>query len=140
MIAGPISSPSPATRWPSSKDLRDTVRELELEAQFVVSASQVVRSRRAISGETSFEYDREVQPAPTRTKDRGTRGAAFRLGGQREQWTLIRIFEELGGRGYDGGYDAVRRYVRRWAKEHWQAIMAAYVALNFAPGKAYQFD
>jgi hypothetical protein len=31
----------------------------------------------------------------------------------REQLTLIRIFEELRGRGYDGGYDAVRRYVRR---------------------------
>jgi hypothetical protein len=30
--------------------------------------------------------------------------------------TLIRIFEELRGRGYDGGYDAVRRYARRWAK------------------------
>jgi hypothetical protein len=27
-----------------------------------------------------------------------------------EQLTLIRIFEELRGRGYDGGYDAVRRY------------------------------
>jgi hypothetical protein len=25
----------------------------------------------------------------------------------REQLTLIRIFEELRGRGYDGGYDAV---------------------------------
>jgi hypothetical protein len=32
----------------------------------------------------------------------------------REQLTLIRIFEELRGRGYDGGYDAVRRYARRW--------------------------
>src|SRR6476659_2822547 len=31
----------------------------------------------------------------------------------REQLTLIRIFEELRGRGYDGGYDAVRRYARR---------------------------
>ena len=35
----------------------------------------------------------------------------------REQLTLIRIFEELRGRGYDGGYDAVRRYARRWAKD-----------------------
>jgi len=30
----------------------------------------------------------------------------------REQLTLIRIFEELRGRGYEGGYDAVRRYAR----------------------------
>jgi hypothetical protein len=26
-----------------------------------------------------------------------------------ERLTLIRIFEELRGRGYEGGYDAVRR-------------------------------
>jgi hypothetical protein len=58
----------------------------------------------------------------------------------REQLTLIRIFEELRGRGYDGGYDAVRRYARRWAKEHGQATAAANVPLSFAPGEAYQFD
>ena len=28
----------------------------------------------------------------------------------RERLTLIRIFEELRGRGYENGYDAVRRY------------------------------
>jgi len=28
----------------------------------------------------------------------------------REQLTLIRIFDELRGRGYDSGYDMVRRY------------------------------
>jgi hypothetical protein len=27
---------------------------------------------------------------------------------------LIRIFEEFRGRGYDGRYDAVRCYARRW--------------------------
>jgi Cytochrome bd terminal oxidase subunit I len=31
----------------------------------------------------------------------------------RERLTLIRIFEELHGRGYEGSYDAVRRYTRR---------------------------
>jgi transposase len=50
--------------------------------------------------------------------------------------TLIRIFEELRGRGYDGGYDAVRRYARRWSKERGTA--AAYVPLSFAPGETYQ--
>src|SRR3954464_3301334 len=57
-----------------------------------------------------------------------------------EQLTLIRIFEELRGRGYDGGYDAVRRYARRWSKERGQSSAAAYVPLSFAPGEAYQFD
>jgi hypothetical protein len=31
----------------------------------------------------------------------------------RERLTLIRVFETLRGLGYDGGYDAVRRYARR---------------------------
>ena len=35
----------------------------------------------------------------------------------RERLTLIRLFEELHGCGYDGGYDAVRRYARQWSKE-----------------------
>jgi hypothetical protein len=34
--------------------------------------------------------------------------------------TLIRIFEELRGRGYDGGYDAVRPCAGRWGKERGQ--------------------
>src|SRR4029434_3032318 len=58
----------------------------------------------------------------------------------REQLTLIRIFEELRGRGYDGGYDAVRRYARRGRKERGQYTAAAQVPLSFAPGEAYQFD
>jgi transposase len=58
----------------------------------------------------------------------------------RERLTLIRLFEELRGRGYEGGYDAVRRYAQRWAKERGQAAAAAFVPLSFAPGDAYQFD
>jgi hypothetical protein len=30
----------------------------------------------------------------------------------RERLTLIRMFEELRALGYEGGYDAVRRYAR----------------------------
>jgi hypothetical protein len=32
----------------------------------------------------------------------------------RERLTLIRIFEELRGLGYQGSYDAVRRYAKAW--------------------------
>src|SRR5204862_3898060 len=53
---------------------------------------------------------------------------------------LIRIFEDLRERGYDGGYDAVRRYARRWAEERGATTAVAYVPLSFAPGEAYQFD
>jgi transposase len=42
--------------------------------------------------------------------------------------------------GETGGYDAVRRYARRWSKAHGQSTAIAYVPLSFAPGEAYQFD
>jgi len=58
----------------------------------------------------------------------------------RERLTLIRLFEELRLLGYDGGYDAVRRYARTWGREHASHTAAAFVPLSFAPGEAYQFD
>jgi hypothetical protein len=58
----------------------------------------------------------------------------------RERLTLIRIFEELRALGYDGGYDAIRRYAGGWTKANASATASAYVPLTFAPGEAYQFD
>ena len=58
----------------------------------------------------------------------------------RERLTLIRVFEELRGLGYEGGYDAVRRYARSWQRERSASTAEAYVPLSFAPGEAYQFD
>ena len=40
----------------------------------------------------------------------------------RERLTLIRVFEELRDLGYEGGYDAVRRYARGW-RQHRNAWM-----------------
>ena len=117
------------------KTIKEIARDLK------VSRNTVRRVLR--SGATSFEYEREVQPRPklgrwtTELDELLTSNAAKAA---REQLTLIRVFEELRGRGYDGGYDAVRRYARRWAKERGQSAAVAYVPLSFAPGEAYQFD
>ena len=58
----------------------------------------------------------------------------------RERLTLIRVYEELRALGYQGGYDAVRRYARRWGEQHANATAEAFVPLTFAPGEACQFD
>src|SRR6516165_5568578 len=82
------------------------------------------------SGETSFEYERLVQPRPKLGRWASELDELLTANtgkSAREQLTLIRIFEELRGRGYDGGYDAVRRYARRWSKERGQSTAAAYV-------------
>ena len=117
------------------KTIKEIARDLK------VSRNTVRRVLR--SGATSFEYEREVQPRPKLGRWTGeleTLLATNAAKPAREQLTLIRIFEELRDRGYDGGYDAVRRYARRWAKERGQSTTAAYVPLSFAPGEAYQFD
>ena len=117
------------------KSIKAICRELRLSRKVV---RKVIRS-----GETSFSYERTVQPRPklglwTAALEELLETNAAKAA--REQLTLIRIFEELRGRGYGGGYDAVRRYARRWAKERGQSTAAAYVPLSFAPGEAFQFD
>ncbi len=95
------------------------------------------------SGSTEFRYERGDQPLPKIGRWRDALDQlllANEAKAPRERLTLIRIFEELRGRGYDGGYDAVRRYAKRWAKDRGQATAPAYVPLSFAPGEAYQFD
>src|SRR5580704_3642487 len=95
------------------------------------------------SGETSFSYEREVQPRPRLGlwKAELDQLLTANVGrAARERLTLIRLFEELRALGYDGGYDAVRRYARSWSREHASHTAAAFVPLSFAPGEAYQFD
>ena len=95
------------------------------------------------SGATEFRYVREDQPLPKIGRWRDTLDQLLsenEAKASRERLTLIRVFEELSGRGYEGGYDAVRRYARRWAKERGHSTAAAFVPLSFAPGEAYQFD
>jgi transposase len=117
------------------KTIREIARDLKVSRNTV---RKVLRS-----GETSFEYERGVQPRPKLgrwTVELDELLSSNAAKSAREQLTLIRVFEELRGRGYDGGYDAVRRYARRWAKERGQTTAAAYVPLSFAPGEAFQFD
>jgi transposase len=122
-------------RFLKGKTIREIARDLR------VSRNTVRKALRA--GETSFEYERRVQPRPklghwtsaldALLKDNVAKAA-------REQLTLIRIFEELRGFGYEGGYDAVRRYARQWRQARGEATAAAFVPLIFEPGEAYQFD
>jgi transposase len=95
------------------------------------------------SGETIFEYSRDKQPAPKIGPWKAELDRLLAVNAAvstRERLTLVRLFEELRGVGYEGGYDAVRRYARTWALETASAKAAAYVPLTFAPGEAYQFD
>jgi transposase len=117
------------------KSIKEIARDLKISRNTV---RRILRS-----GETSFSYEREVQPRPRlgRWKADLDRMLTTNAGtAARERLTLIRLFEELRALGYEGGYDAVRRYARTWSREHASQTTAAFVPLSFAPGEAYQFD
>src|SRR5580700_951382 len=117
------------------KSIKEIARDLKISRNTV---RKMLRS-----GETSFSYEREVQPRPRlgRWKADLDRLLAANAGiSARERLTLIRLFEELRLLGYEGGYDAVRRYARTWSREHASQTATAFVPLSFAPGEAYQFD
>jgi hypothetical protein len=91
---------------------------------------------------TEFHYERDAQPLPKigPWRDQLDQLLLANEGkAARERLTLIRFFEELRGLGYDGGYNAVRRYARQWSQERGASTAAAFVPLSFAPGEAYQF-
>src|SRR6202140_933805 len=119
----------------SGKSIRQIARDLKISRNTV---RRILRS-----GETSFSYEREIQPRPKLGRWKAEIDRMLTKNAEasaRERLTLIRLFEELRLLGYDGGYDAVRRYARAWSREHASQTASAYVPLSFAPGEAYQFD
>lgn len=117
------------------KSIKQICRELRVSRNTV---------RKVIgSGATEFTYDRTTQPRPKIDPWRSDLDAMLAGNARRpkrERLTLIRIYEELRNRGYDGSHDAVRRYATGWSKATQEASASAYVPLSFDAGEAYQFD
>src|SRR5687768_4799251 len=83
------------------KAIKAISRELKVSRKVV---RKVIRS-----GETAFVYERTVQPQPKLGPWREELErllAANAARSNRERLTLVRLFEELRGLGYCGGYDA----------------------------------
>jgi transposase len=117
------------------KSIKAIARELKLSRNTV---RRVLRS-----GETAFSYVREVQPRPRLgawTAELEQLLTENEARARRERLDLIRLFEELRSRGYEGGYDAVRRYAQARRRRRGQGTGEAFVPLSFTPGEAYQFD
>ncbi len=117
------------------RSIKEIVRDLHVSRNTV---RKVVRS-----GATALSYEREVQPLPKLGQWRADLDRLLLTNAgksSRERLTLMRVFEALRGLGYEGGYDAVRRYARTWQRERSASTADAYVPLSFAPGEAYQFD
>ena len=117
------------------RSIKEIVRDLHVSRNTV---RKVVRT-----GVTEFRYERGRQALPKLGPWRDDLDALLVANegkAARERLTLIRLFETLRELGYEGGYDAVRRYARSWSRRRGAALAQAYVPLSFAPGEAYQFD
>lgn len=117
------------------KSIKQICRELRVSRNTV---RKVVRT-----GGTEFSYDRSSQPRPKIDPWRSDLDEMLAENARhprRVRLTLVRIYEELRKQGYDGSYDAVRRYAASWSKATREASADAYVPLSFDPGEAYQFD
>jgi transposase len=117
------------------KPIKTICRELRVSRKVV---RKVIRSQA-----TEFHYERGRQPLPRIDPWRDQLDAVLLANEEqpaRARLTLIRIFEELRALGYEGSYDAVRRYAKGWRAKRGAAMAEAYVPLSFAPGEAYQFD
>ncbi len=93
------------------KPIKTICREFRVSRKVV---RKVIRSQA-----TEFRYERGHQPLPRIDPWRKQLDELLLTNEgkpRRERLTLIRIFEELRGLGYSGGYDAVRRYARQWAR------------------------
>ena len=94
------------------KPIKEICRELRVSRKVV---RKVIRS-----DATEFHYERSRQPLPRIGPWRERLEALLEENegkAARERLTLIRIFEELRGLGYEGSYAAVRRYAIAWREK-----------------------
>ena len=121
----------------SGKAIKAIARDLHLSRKVV---------RKAIRApEADMGYRREVQPLPKLGPFQARLDALLEedeARPRREKLRLTRIHDLLLREGFDGSYDAVRRYAARWRQARRRDVMdaPAFIPLLFRPGEAYQFD
>ena len=119
------------------KPIKEICRELHCIAQ------GVVRKGHSLETPPSSITERSRQPLPRIGPWRQRLESLLEENeskAARERLTLVRLYEELRGLGFEGSYAAVRRYAIAWREKRVSATADAFVPLTFAPGEAYQFD
>ena len=124
------------------KSIKAIARDLRLSRKVV---------RKAIRApEGAFDYHRAVQPLPRigPFQERLDKLLVENEGRhRRDRLRMTRVHDLLLREGFEGSYDAVRRYAARWSAARREDPGAsvtggapAFIPLLFRPGEAYQFD
>ncbi len=117
------------------RGIKEISRDLNISRNTV---RKVIRS-----GKTKHEYTRGNQPIPRLGPYLENLDEQLERDWQRpkkRRITAMRLYEFLGDQGYEGSYDSVQRYVRRWRQEKGKIKVGTFIPLHFPPGDAYQFD
>jgi transposase len=116
------------------KPIREIARDMNLSRNTV---RNILRS-----DVTELHYERKVQPMPKLEAFKASLTKLLEEDARKpkkQRRSALLLFEQLQREGFAGGYDAVRRFVRRW-KQQEQEPTKAFIPLSFAPGEAFQFD
>ena len=129
----------------------ETIRKIRLALSKGMSireaAKKFCKSRNTIrkilrDGSTSFVYQRRERHYPALggyiESLEALLEANAALAPSRRR-TMLSLYEELQGQGYQGSYSSVRRYAGAWRGER-AALSEVYVPLSFGRGEAFQFD
>jgi len=112
----------------------------EVAKKFSISRNTVRKVQR--SGETSFVYQRKEQRYPALEGHIDILEALLAANADvapSKRRTVLSLYEELQGHGYQGSYSAVGRYAGKWNKER-ISLSNVYIPLTFSKGEAFQFD
>jgi hypothetical protein len=122
----------------SGKGVKAIARDMRLSRKVV---------RKAIRApEGAVDYRRAVQPLPRLgqfSERLGTPLAENEARHRRDRPRMTRIHDLLCREGFEGSYDAVQHYARRWTearRKDGRDGAPALVLLMFKLGEAYQFD
>jgi transposase len=129
----------------------ETIRKIRLalsngmsirEAAKKFNKSRYMIRRVQRSDETTFVYRRKEQQYPALGEYIEALEALLEANARiapAKRRTLISLYEELQGAGYQGSYSAVLRYAGKWRGEC-SSLSDVYVPLTFSKGEAFQFD
>ena len=113
----------------------------EAAKKFTVSRNTVRKVQR--SGETSFVYRRKEWRSPVLEGYINILETLLEanadVASPKRRRTVLSLYEELQGHGYQGSYSSVRRYADKWKAER-ISLSKVYVPLTFSKGEAFQFD
>ena len=125
----------------------ETIRKIRLALSKGMSireaAKKFTKSRNTIrkilrGGATSFAYQRQEQRYPVLGDYLIPLESSACLALSKRR-TLLSLYEELQGQGYQGSYSSIRRYAGKWRGEK-TTLSEVYVPLSFGKGEAFQFD